>query len=352
MLPPILRGEACMWRASRRSFLTFAASLILTAAAWPAMSQTVTVYEGARLITGDGNAPIANSAFVVTNDRITAVGARGAVAVPQAARHVDLSGKTVIPALIDAHSHIGYMKNLSNGAVNYTRENIVDHMYRFAYYGVAASMAYGTDFGELPYQMRADTLAGKYPGAARFFTAGRGLAPEDEISPNNQRHSAILIRNEDDIKRAMQELSSHQVPMLKTWVDSRGGTVRKFTPAIYTAIINEAHKNNIKVVVHATALEDVKALLRANVDGLAHMPGDTDDELMALLKTRPNVFFTLALGGPRRVTYAPWLSPVHPLVAETVSPEQIKRLRDRLAATKPEDLAKSREEWTKLARGI
>src|SRR6185295_9065299 len=121
---------------------------------------------------------------------------------------------------------------------------------------------------------------------------------------------------------------------------------------MYSAIIAEAHKNNIKVVVHATQLEDVKGLLRANVDGLAHMPSDTDDELMTLLKARPNVFFTLALGGPRRVTYAPWLNPVNPLVADTVSPEQIKRLRDRLAATKPEDLAKSREEWTKLARGI
>src|SRR5215510_5605095 len=96
----------------------------------------------------------------------------------------------------------------------------------------------------------------------------------------------------------------------------------------------------------------MNALLPPNVNALPHMPSDTDDELTAILKARPNVFFTLALGGPRRVTYAPWLNPVHPLVADTVSPEQIKRLRDRLAATKPEDLAKSREEWSKLARGI
>ena len=53
-------------------------------------------------------------------------------------------------------------------------------------------------------------------------------------------------------------------------------------------------------MVHATGLEDVKGLLRANVDGLAHMVSDVDDELIELVKTRPNVFFTLALGGPRR----------------------------------------------------
>ena len=114
----------------------------------PADAQTV--FEGARLITGDGSAPIQNSAFVVEGNRITAVGKRGEVRLPQGASRVDLTGKTVIPGLIDAHSHIGYMKNLTSGPQNYTRENILDHMHRFAYHGDVASMAYGSDFGELP----------------------------------------------------------------------------------------------------------------------------------------------------------------------------------------------------------
>jgi imidazolonepropionase-like amidohydrolase len=244
------------------------------------------------------------------------------------------------------------MRNLTSGPQNYTRENILDHMQRFAYHGVVASMAYGSDFGELPYVLRDETAAGRHPNAARFLTAGRGLAPVDEISPNNMRHSAILITSEDDIRRAVQELKSHDIKMLKTWVDDRGGQVRKFPPATYRAIIDEAHRNNIKVVVHATGLEDVKGLLRANVDGLAHMVSDVDDELMELLKTRPNVFFTLALGGPRRVVYSPWINPVDPLVAETAPPVQIRRLQTRLASTKPEDLAEARAAWDKLARGV
>ena len=319
-------------------------------AATPASAQTV--FEGARLITGEGTAPIENSAFVIQGNRITAVGRRGEVPVPQGAARVDLTGKTVIPGLIDAHSHIGYMRNLTSGPQNYTRENILDHMHRFAYYGVVASMAYGSDFGELPYQLRDETAKGVDPTASRFLTAGRGLAPEDEISPNNMRHSAILIRSEDDIRRAVQELKSHDIKMLKTWVDDRGGQIRKFPPAMYQAIIAEAHRNNIKVVVHATGLADVKGLLRANVDGLAHMVSDVDDELVELVKAHPNVFFTLALGGPRRNVYAPWINPVHPLIAETVPPEQIRRLQTRLASTKPEDLAQARAAWDKLARGI
>ena len=319
---------------------------------WIAPATAQTVFEGARLITGDGSAPIENSAFVIQDNRITAVGRRGEVSVPQGATRVDLTGKTVIPGLIDAHSHIGYMKNLTSGPQNYTRENILDHMHRFAYYGVVASMAYGTDFGELPYVLRDETARGVDPTAARFLTAGRGLAPQDEISPNNMRHSAILIRNEDDIRTGIQELKSHDIKMLKTWVDDRGGQVRKFPPAMYQAIIAEAHRNNIKVVVHATGLAEVKGLVRANVDGLAHMVGDTDDELIALLKQHPNVFFTLALGGPRRAVSAPWLNPIHPLVAETVSPEQIRRLQTRIAGMKPEDVAEARVAWDKLARGI
>jgi imidazolonepropionase-like amidohydrolase len=318
----------------------------------PAQAQTATVFEGARLITGDGSAPIENSAFVVQGNRITAVGRLGEVRAPQGAARIDLSGKTVIPGLIDAHSHIGYMRNLTSGPQNYTRENILDHMQRFAYHGVVASMAYGSDFGELPYVLRDETAAGLHPNAARFLTAGRGLAPADEISPNNMRHSAILIRNDDDIWNAIQELLSHKVTMLKTWVDDRGGQVRKFPPATYRSIIEEAHRSNIKVVVHATGLEDVKGLLRADVDGLAHMVGDVDDELIELLKARPNVFFTLALGGPRRVVYSPWINPVHPLIQETVPPEQIRRLQARLASTKPEDLARAQATWDRLARGI
>ena len=89
----------------------------------------------------------------------------------------------MIPALVDAHSHIGYMKNLTSGPQNYTRENILDHMYRFAYYGVAASQAMGSDFGELPFQLRDEMLAGKHADAARFLTAGRAWRRSPKSAP-------------------------------------------------------------------------------------------------------------------------------------------------------------------------
>jgi imidazolonepropionase-like amidohydrolase len=84
----------------------------------------------------------------------------------------------------------------------------------------------------------------------------------------------------------------------------------------------------------------------------AHMISDVDDELVELFKQHPKTAVLLALGGPRRTIYAPWLNPPHPLVAETVSPEQIQRLQNRLASTTPAALAESRQAWDRLARGI
>src|SRR5436190_1908698 len=101
------------------------------------------IFEGARLIVGDGTT-IEDAAFVVDRGRFGEVGRRGSVQAPAGAARVSLAGKTVIPALVDGHSHIGYQKGPSTSVRNYTRENILDHLSRFAYYGVAASQSMGS----------------------------------------------------------------------------------------------------------------------------------------------------------------------------------------------------------------
>ena len=327
-------------------------SLAHVAAQGPAVTGRATLFEGARLITGAGTPPIEDSAFLVENARFSRVGRRGQVQAPAGAARVDLTGKTVIPALIDAHSHIGYMKDLTSGPQNYTRENILDHMYRFAYFGVAASQAMGSDFGEMPFSLRDEILAGKVPDAARFLTAGRGLAPLTEISAMNMRHAAFPITTVEGARASVQELVPRKVSIIKTWVDDRGGTIKKLTPELYRAIIDEAHRNRLRVAVHATGLQDAKELLRAGIDIFAHMISDVDDELVDLFTQHPNTVVLSALGGPRRPIYAPWLDPPHPLIAETVSPAQIARLQRRLAMTTADESARVHEDWQRLARGV
>src|SRR6187399_199323 len=122
-----------------RYALLFAAAVVAMIVSAPAAHGQTTppgdaavLFEGARLIVGDGTA-IDNSAFVVARGRFTSVGRRGQVQAPAGALRVDLTGKTVIPALVDGHSHIGYQKGVSTSVKNYSRENILDHMKRFAY---------------------------------------------------------------------------------------------------------------------------------------------------------------------------------------------------------------------------
>jgi imidazolonepropionase-like amidohydrolase len=69
---------------------------------------------------------------------------KGEVALPAGGTRVDLSGKTVMPTLIDAHVHMGYRKGLDFSQNNFTRANLTDILERFAYWGVAAILEAGT----------------------------------------------------------------------------------------------------------------------------------------------------------------------------------------------------------------
>src|SRR5688572_19702754 len=106
----------------------------------PATAGPATLYEGARLIAGDGSAPVENAAFLVENNRFTQVGRRGDIKAPAGAARVDLAGMTVIPALVDLHTHLGYWdyRTKTISKENFTRANLVDQLERAAYYGFGA----------------------------------------------------------------------------------------------------------------------------------------------------------------------------------------------------------------------
>jgi imidazolonepropionase-like amidohydrolase len=312
-----------MPQTDRKRFLVLSCLLLIAAAVSPARSQGI-VFEGARLITGDGGAPIENSAFIVEGNRFTAVGRRGELAVPAGSAHVDLTGRTVIPALVDGHVHMGYRRGLSFGPENYNRENLLDTLNRFAYYGVAGILETGTARGDLAYQLRAEA-----PPGALFRTAGRGFGMPDAGPGGPMRDSAYGVTTEAEARADVQEIAAKKVDMIKIWVDDRNGTVEKLKPNLYRAIIDEAHKHNIRVMAHIVELADVKDLLRAGCDGFAHMirDKDIDDELLALLRARPNVFFEQTLWGERRAIYTSrpaWLD--EPVLRETFSPKELEIL--------------------------
>ena len=131
----------------RPTLLAFFTALFLTSCSQVPKPGAPVVYEGARLILGDGSAPIEDSAFVVANGEFRAVGKRGSVEIPADATHVDLKGKTVMPALVDAHAHLGWtiVRENRTDTDTYSKANLADHLRRYAFYGIAAVRNLGID---------------------------------------------------------------------------------------------------------------------------------------------------------------------------------------------------------------
>jgi imidazolonepropionase-like amidohydrolase len=243
---------------------------VLAGLAMPAASQTVTAYEGARLIVGDGRV-IENATLVVDGAKIAQARAAADVRVPAGATRVSLAGKTVMPMLIDTHVHLSP-----------TRDGIVRDLRLRAYYGVSGALSLGTDTYQM-LELRGQAI----PGAARYLSAGRGIT-----MPEPGRTTVpYWVTSEAEGRRAVEELAAHNVDIVKIWVDTRDGKYKKLTPEIYGAILDEAHKRGLRVTAHIFELADAKGLIRPGIDALAHgvRDRDIDDELLALLKQRPDL---------------------------------------------------------------
>jgi imidazolonepropionase-like amidohydrolase len=274
-----------------------------------ASAQQPVVYTGARLITGDGSAPIEHGAFTVRNGHITAIGKQNAVGIPKNATRVDLSGKTVMPAMINVHVHIGYEGYTSWGAQNYTPANVLNHLQREAFYGTAVTVSVGSSPIDLSLQIQRDQGAGKLSAASQFFFMP-GYAPPnggpDEVlrAATSALHVIQEVSTAEEARASVRQMHDEGMTAVKIWVDDRRGTYPKMTPDVYNAIIDEAHKYGMLVHAHATTLPDQKAVVRAGVDVLVHLVQNEkiDDELMALLKEKKPYWATvIGLGDPTAV---------------------------------------------------
>ena len=249
------------------------------------------VYEGARLIDGNGGPAIENATFVVDAGRFAAVGAADEVTAPAGAARVSLAGKTVIPALIDTHTH-----------PSTTRETLVEQLQAKAYYGVSAILSMGLDSGTVAFEVRNESI----PGAARLRTAGRGIT-----SPEPGRTEVpYWVTTEAEARKAVQELAAQKVDIVKIWVDDRDGKYTKLSPELYGAVIDEAHTHGLRVSAHIFALEDAKGLLKAGVDVFAHgvRDRDVDDEFIEMIKARPQVVLIPNMGDRGVATDLGWLA--------------------------------------------
>jgi imidazolonepropionase-like amidohydrolase len=270
----------------------------------PGAASDATAYEGARLIVGDGGDAIENATFVVENGRFTAVGRSGEVDVPPGAARVDLTGRTVMPAIVNTHMHLPS-----------TRAERTEQLRHNAYYGAAAVTSMGLDDGEVPLQMSDEVI----PGAARALSAGPGITrPEPGRS-----EVPYWIDTPEAGRQAVADMAAQGVDLVKIWVDDRNGRYEKMTPGLYGPVIEEAHEHGLRVAAHIFALEDAKGLVRADIDAFAHgvRDQDVDDEFVAMITAEPDIFYIPNLPDPGVARELSWLAGTIP--ADELSEMQV-----------------------------
>jgi imidazolonepropionase-like amidohydrolase len=227
-------------------------------------------FVGATVIDGTGSDPIANGVLVVRDGRIETVGSADTTQIPDGAERIDVSGKTIIPGIIVTHGHVGLTKGLESSPENYTEENVLDQLGRYARYGVTTVVSLGGDL-EPGFRIR-DAQATPELDRTRLYVAG----------------SALTGQTAEEAIAMVDEKADMGVDFIKLRVDDNLGTTEKASPEFYQAAIERAHERGLTVTAHLYYLEDAKGLLNADVDFLAHSIRDreADDELIALLEER------------------------------------------------------------------
>jgi imidazolonepropionase-like amidohydrolase len=333
------------------------AALAAAAVAPPATAQTV-LFEGARVIAGDGSAALENGAILAERGTITRIGRAGEIAPPAGATRIDLAGKTVMPAIIATHVHPGFQSGLTYVAENFKRETILDDLNRALYFGVSTVMSQGIERGEVMYQIRTEQAEGRL-GGARLMLAGRGMGAPN-AGPGNPVYAnfAYEVTTEEQARNNVRELVAKKVDAVKIWVDDRGGRAPKLPIAISRAAIDEAHKNGLKVAAHIFYHDDAVALAEAHIDSFAHLVRDKvmSDELIALT-IKNKVYVMPNIGSPERGIYttpAPWLDEPYlaGLLRDTVAPEVIERVRKAHVAREPAIAERNGKNYDILKRSV
>lgn len=271
--------KSCIVSKPKRCFI--AVVLLWSAAAAPVLAQSTTaiLLEHVRVIAGDGTV-LDDTSLLIDAGLIAAVGNQNTMNLPSQLQRLDLRGKTVMPALIDTHAHLGYENFSSWGASNYSIDTLKAHLARYAFYGFSAVFSAGSDPDVLALQLQSMQRNGEVGGARFLFAAGMGPPGQ---GPNNQFlvealavedvYGYTILRGLGSVEQALEAVRSVallNIPYIKIWVDDRGGSQEKLSPEIYRALIDEADRFNIAVLVHQQTAMDMPDLIDAGVAGFLH----------------------------------------------------------------------------------
>src|SRR5262245_32673039 len=261
-----------------------------------APNENITAVIGATVIDGTGAEP-SKQTVVIRGDRIEAVGPTAER--PPAPRRIDAEGMTLMPGLFDLHTHLPYSS--VSGAANDWPKNLKAYLYC----GVTSVVDFGA-YGEMFEPMRRLIKTGVV-AAPRISLAVRITTPGGHGSEGGRgEFFSLEVSTAREARAAVRRALPYQPDVIKAFTDGwRYGAAPDLTSMneeTLTALVDEAHKNGLKVLTHTVTLEKAKIAARAGVDVISHGVGDraADEELIKLVKANGTTYApTLAVYEPR-----------------------------------------------------
>lgn len=279
-----------------RSLIVVAALACCTAAL--AAEPTISAIRAGRLIDVTNGKVVTGQVILVRGERIEAIGAAGSIAIPGDAKIIDLSAYTVLPGLIDTHTHItgdptlppffGYGMSVPRIALKgaaYAKRTLL------------AGVTTIRDVGAVGYSdvaVRDAINDGEMPGP-RILASGPaigitgGHCDDNMLAPEFQHSAEGVADGVSGVRLAVRRNVKYGVDVIKFCgtggVFSKGDTpgAQQYTFEEMEALIDEAHMAGRKVAVHAHGAAGIKSAIRAGVDTVEHA-SLIDDEGLQLAK--------------------------------------------------------------------
>ena len=246
----------------------FLAVVALASLAQTPASPGVIALTGARIIDGTGRAPIQQGTIIVNKGVIEAVGAPAAVKIPAGATRVDLSGKTIIPGLINSHAHL----NVWQGAKFSVRDDLIRRLKTYAMYGITSTVSLGSrPADEMEGLKLRDEQTRVTLDRARLYTGGLNA----------------IGKTPEEARKSVDRLADLKVDIIKYHIN---GNPNDMTPDIYGALVDEAKKKGLRTFVHVFYIKDAKSAVEKGTDVIAHSIRDQDiDSAFAAELKRRNI---------------------------------------------------------------
>ena len=253
--------------------------------------------EDVRLIDGTGRAPADHVSILIRDGKIAQIANAGSQLAASDAQVLKLSGKTVMPALINGHGHLGPSQGISVSSANYTPDNIERQLAQYQTYGVTTMISLGMN-KDLLYQLRSRQEKDEL-GGTTILTADRGVGATNGFPPVNVGSDQLYRPSTpEQARKDVDEMASRDPNLIKIWVDDNLHKLPPPNPAVYAAVIDEAHKQHLRVAAHVYYLADAKRLLEDRIDILAHSIRDQEidaDTINVIKKQKVYYISTLQL---------------------------------------------------------